>query len=428
MEHPSDRPPTTPEEPDLYRDLVEHSQDLLCTHDLEGRLLSVNPLPARLLGYDVDTLLRMPMQELLAPEFRNQFEEYLARIRRDGFAEGVMILVARNGQRRIWEYYNTLRTDGGSTPVVRGMAHDVTARHVAEESLRKSEERFRVALKNSPVVVFNQDLELKYTWSNAPGLPWSTEAYLGRTDTEMVGGEVGEYLSEIKRKVLESGVATRVEVSTKFAGESHYYDLTVEPLLSGQGILRGITGAVIDVTWMKQAEEEREKLVQQLQAALAENEYLAYHDPLTGIPNRRLLADRLEVALERAARSQTNLAVFALDLDSFKQVNDRLGHRTGDLVLQNVVTRLQARLRASDTLARTGGDEFMIVAEGADRMGAQALLAELKVAFSVPFKLEDNVLPVGLSIGFAIYPDDGHTGDELRAAADVAMYTAKRSR
>ena len=239
---------------------------------------------------------------------------------------------------------------------------------------------------------------------------------------------VGERLSEIKQSVLESGLAIRSEIAIKIAGENHYYDLTVEPLLSRQGILRGITGAVIDVTWMKQAEEEREKLVKETQNALAENEYLAYHDPLTGIPNRRLLADRLEVALVHAARSDTNLAVFALDLDNFKQVNDRLGHRTGDLVLQNVVTRLQARLRASDTLARTGGDEFTIVAEGADQIGAQALLAELKVAFSVPFKLEDKLLPVGLSIGFAIYPEDGHTGDELLAAADAAMYAAKRSR
>ena len=104
------------EREDLYRDLVEHSQDLLCTHDLAGRLLSINPLPARLLGYEVEALLQMPMRELLAPEYRDQFEEYLDRIQRDGFAEGSMVLMARSGEQRIWEYYNTLRTDGFPHP------------------------------------------------------------------------------------------------------------------------------------------------------------------------------------------------------------------------------------------------------------------------------------------------------------------------
>ena len=428
MDDDSNNAPVNYDEWDLYRDLVEHSQDLLCTHDLSGKLLSVNPLPARLLGYDVETLLGMPMRELLAPEYRHQFEEYLARIRQDGFAEGVMILVGSNGQRRIWEYHNTLRDDGVSSPVVRGMAHDVTERRAAEEALRKNEERFRVALKNSPIVVFNQDLDLRYTWSNASVLPWSSEPYLGRADTDLLGGSEGQRLTSVKRSVLETGVPARIEVSVTRSGKSFHYDITAEPLVNRQGVLRGITGAAIDVTWMKQAQEEREKLVQQLQTALAENEYLAYHDPLTGIPNRRLLADRLELALSHAARSQTNLTVFALDIDKFKEINDKLGHRTGDLVLQNVVMRLQARLRASDTLARTGGDEFTILAVGANRTGAQVLLSELNVAFTLPFKLGGQVLTVGVSIGFAVYPDDGKSGDELRTAADAAMYAVKRSR
>ena len=428
MDDDSNKSGFSSDERDLYRDLVEHSQDLLCIHDLSGRLLSVNPLPARLLGYDVETLLAMPMQELLAPEYRHQFDEYLARIQQDGFAEGVMVLVGRNGQRRIWEYHNTLRDDGVSAPVVRGMAHDVTERRAAEEALRKNEERFRIALKNSPIVVFNQDLDLKYTWSNASILPWSSEPYLGRTDLDLLGGSEGERLTAVKRSVLKTGVSARVDVSVTSSGKTFHYDITAEPLVNRQGVLRGLTGAAIDVTWMKQAQEEREKLVQQLQTALAENEYLANHDPLTGIPNRRLLADRLELALSHASRSQTSLAVFALDIDKFKEINDKLGHRTGDLVLQSVVTRLQGRLRASDTLARTGGDEFTILAVGANRAGAEVLLSELNVAFRVPLKLGGQLLNVGVSIGYAVYPEDGQGGDELRTAADAAMYAAKRSR
>jgi diguanylate cyclase (GGDEF)-like protein len=133
----------------------------------------------------------------------------------------------------------------------------------------------------------------------------------------------------------------------------------------------------VAITSIKRAQEEREKLVQRLQDALAENEYLASHDALTGMPNRRLLEDRLEQALARADRQRHKVAVLALDLDNFKDVNDTFGHRVGDLVLRSVATRVEARLRASDTLARTGGDEFTVVADVADALGAHALVSAL---------------------------------------------------
>jgi len=368
------------------------------------------------------------MRDLLAPEYRDQFEEYLARVQRDGFAEGVMVLMTRSGDRRLWEYHNTLRTDLHPAPIVRGMAHDVTERKRMEIALRKSEERFRVALKNAPVVVFHQDLELKYTWINAPVLGWGEQEFLGRTDSEIIGGEDGDRLTAIKLAALQSGESVRTEVSIVFREQKHYFDLTVEPLRSREGVLAGVTCAAVDITSIKRAQEEREHLVQKLQNALAENEYLASHDALTGVPNRRLLEDRIEQALARADRMHHRVAVLALDLDNFKVVNDTFGHRFGDLVLKSVVTRLEARLRATDTLARTGGDEFTVLADIADRPGAQVLVSALKLGFELPFEVEGNLVSTGVSIGVALYPDDGHSADELRAAADKAMYVAKRSK
>jgi len=122
------------ESEDRYRDLVEHSKELICTHDLEGRLLSVNSWAAGVIGYSQDELLRMNMRDLLVPETRHEFGRYLDEIRTHGVAQGILLIQARNGERRIWEYNNTLRTEGVTEPVVRGMAQDITERKRAEKA------------------------------------------------------------------------------------------------------------------------------------------------------------------------------------------------------------------------------------------------------------------------------------------------------
>ncbi len=125
------------ENQDWFQDLVEHSQDLMCIHDLQGRLLSVNPAPARVLGYSVEELLQIPMRDILAPEYRPHFEAYLREIEGDGESHGTMAVLTRSGERRIWEYHNALRTEGVASPIVRGIAHDVTEQKRAEERLRE---------------------------------------------------------------------------------------------------------------------------------------------------------------------------------------------------------------------------------------------------------------------------------------------------
>lgn len=139
------------ESEDRYRDLVENSRDLLCTHDLQGRLLSVNLAAARILGYSVEELLHMPMPELIVPEYRDQFPAYLDKIRQDGMAEGYLAMLTRSGEHRIWEFHNTLRTAGVPTPIVRGLAHDVSERKRAERALRYSEQQLRESHKMKAV-------------------------------------------------------------------------------------------------------------------------------------------------------------------------------------------------------------------------------------------------------------------------------------
>ncbi len=129
------------ENEDWCRDLVEHSQDLLCVHDLEGRFLSVNPVPARLLGYSVEEMMQKPMRDFVDPQFRSQFDVYLREIERTGESSGLLAVMTRSGEQRIWEYHNTLRTEGVPAPIVRGIAHDVTERVRAEKALRATNEK-----------------------------------------------------------------------------------------------------------------------------------------------------------------------------------------------------------------------------------------------------------------------------------------------
>jgi PAS domain S-box-containing protein len=147
------------ESEDRYRDLVEHSEELVCTHDLAGILLSVNPVPARLLGYEVAEMLKIPMREMIAPEYRELFDEYLDRIARTGADKGLMVVLTRKGEPRVWEYSNTLRTEGVPAPIVRGMARDITDRRRIEDALRRREEDYRSFVAQSSEGIFRQDLD-----------------------------------------------------------------------------------------------------------------------------------------------------------------------------------------------------------------------------------------------------------------------------
>ena len=157
--------------------------------------------------------------------------------------------------------------------------------------------------------------------------------------------------------------------------------------------------------------------------------HMAYHDSLTGLPNRYLLLDRLEMVIARARREETFAAAVFIDLDEFKEVNDTYGHETGDLLLVSVARRLTEAVRDQDTVARLGGDEFVLVLDGfVSRDEVESFLERLKNAFSEPFSAGGRLLAVRGSMGIALFPDDGSTAPELLARADDEMYVRKGKR
>lgn len=154
--------------------------------------------------------------------------------------------------------------------------------------------------------------------------------------------------------------------------------------------------------------------------------YYAYHDDLTGLPNRRLLRDRLKQAVAQAARQHKQVVVLLLDLDGFKSLNDRLGHSAGDQLLEQVAKRLTDCVRAADTVCRYGGDEFVVMLPEFDSGDtATAVAQKIRVNLDIPYTIDDEIIGVTASIGIAVYPNDGRTYQALIKEADAAMYRSK---
>ena len=246
---------------DRYRDLVENSRDLICMHDLEGNLISVNEAAVRLTGYTREALLHMNLIELLAPKVRHRFDAYLTEIQTTGQARGIMHIQIASGETRYWEYNNTLRAEGVAAPIVRGMAHDITERKRAEDALRESEDRFRRLAENAQDIIYRIRLA-----------PERRFEYVSPAATTITGFTPEEHYADPDlgfklvhpddRPLLEAAVRGEIALDQPLTlrwarkdGSIIWTEQRNVPIFDATGTLVAIEGIARDITPRIQAEE-----------------------------------------------------------------------------------------------------------------------------------------------------------------------------
>ncbi len=316
----------------------------------------------------------------------------------------------------LWLDWVSLLVLAGALPCFAVVGGQVNA---LRRALRESAEQLRLFTDNVPAMTVSYDENLRCRFINkrfAEYFGYTVEGARGKHLREIVGAEAYAEIEPHFRQVLQGHPVTYQRVRTLPNGEARHLEVKLLPHAGGQGRTLGCFCVTSDITEHKLAEQRMQ--------------HVAYHDNLTGLPNRLLFNDRLAQSIRFARRDNRKFALLFLDLDKFKQVNDTLGHDAGDELLQQVATRIRGELRESDTVARVGGDEFtVILPDVARREDAEIVAKKIVAALSAPLRLErqGRSVEIGTSIGVALFPSDAGDADALVDAADGAMYEAKQA-
>ncbi|WP_394756354.1 diguanylate cyclase domain-containing protein [Rhodoferax sp.] len=318
-----------------------------------------------------------------------------------------------DGQLRFMRNRAALHADGTGPPTrMIGTTEDVTERKLREADLRIAATAFES--HESMIITDAQAVILRVNHAFSELFGYTAEEALGQTPRILQSGRHESAFYEALWAGLKNVQAWQGEIwSRRKNGDVFPVRLCITAVCNEEGVVTHYVATHTDITLRKAADEEIK--------------HLAFYDPLTHLPNRRLLQDRLHQAMVHAKRNSCRLALLFIDLDQFKPVNDEFGHQAGDELLQAVAHRLQACVRESDTVARIGGDEFMVLLPCIEvAQDATGVAVKIQALLKQPFTLaQGHTVRISSSVGIAIYPEHGSDETELTHHADAAMYQAK---
>jgi diguanylate cyclase (GGDEF)-like protein/PAS domain S-box-containing protein len=305
---------------------------------------------------------------------------------------------------------------GGMAVYLRRLNRQLADSAAKARQIESSLQTLSVAIEQSPVSVVITDADATIQYVNPQftvETGYGVDEAMGKNPRILQSGLTDRAVFENMWQTLLQGEAWTGEfINRRRNGELFFEEAHIAPVQDDAGNTVQYVAVKLDITERKRAEER-----------LA---HLAHHDALTNLPNRPLFQDRMQQALALARRERQRLALLYLDLDGFKTVNDRFGHAVGDLLLQEAARRISGCVRASDTVGRIGGDEFVVLLSRIDTEGAALQVAEkVRAALGSPFTLAGRTVQLSCSIGIALYPDHGDDDLALAHHADLAMYRAK---
>jgi diguanylate cyclase (GGDEF)-like protein/PAS domain S-box-containing protein len=393
--------------------LFETTLDLILITDRRGTFLRVSPSSAAILGHDPKDMIGHSGAEFIYCDDLEPTRNEM-RLARRGRAmrnfesryihkQGRIVTLAWSG---VWSETEQKHFFIG---------RDRTEQKVAEEALRAQNLRFDMTLTNMPQGLCVFDADQRLVICNERYL----QMYGLSREQAKPGTSLGEILQQRIAKGLYAGASAGEYIRERFDAVAAGRAASTTHRLSDGRIIAVSHQPVPGGGWITSHEDITERCRMEAQIT-----HMAHHDALTGLPNRLLLRERLQEALK--AHDGKGIAVLCLDLDRFKEINDTLGHSIGDELLKAVAERLRSCVRETDTVARSSGDEFVVVQSSVDpSKDAAVLAARIFAVLSDPFDVNDNAMTIGTSIGIAVSPNDGADPDNLLKHADLALYRCK---
>jgi len=399
--------------------MVEHLP--MAAAYVEDERIFINKAAERLTGYRQEDL--PGMDAWFSTAYPGHDREIRSRYDAARLAEASVLtdleITCKNGNRR-WIRFFAYLTRGGEV----WLMEDVTDHRATLEALHHERAVLQSLIDSMPDIVFFKDRDgvyLNYNLAALDYVGWRPHPDDRLRDADLVDAETAERRRRGDLRAMELGMARNEEWFVYPDGRQRLMETVKTVCRDREGTVLGVVGISRDVT-------DRRAMEEMLRRSEAEKDHLANHDPLTGLPNRRLFFARTDAELERSCRIGQPLALLFIDLDGFKPVNDRLGHGAGDQVLRVTAERLSGCLRGSDLVARIGGDEFTVLLEGiGSPADAERIAGKLIRALSAEITLGSERVSVGASIGIALYPRDADDARSLVKAADDALYRAKHA-
>ena len=395
-------------------DIIEGLPCVFYVIDQSGHLLLWNRLLEETLEMSSEELPTMSVQYFFEEKDRADILQKILHAFEQGSSSHEADLIGKQGKRTTL-LFHCARTNLGDLPCIFGTGLDITARKQSELGLRVRERAIYSSV-NAIVITCCEGEKHPIEYVN-PAFEqmtgWTLAEIKGRDPCFMCieGCDEHEH-SRIHEALRKKESVHAILRNARKNGEVFWNDLRIDPVVNADGEVTHFVGVISDITEARHYERRLH--------------HLAHHDPLTGLANRTLLQEQLKFAIDFAVRNEMLGALAFLDLDNFKHINDNFGHEAGDVVLREIAERLRNSVREHDTVARVGGDEFVLVINNqASNEQLADLIERIRLRVSAPIKVAGRDILAATSIGVSRFPHDGDTVDRVMRAADAAMYHAK---